>query len=250
MQIPGKNKDTQTTDEKWKIAKLISSKNISIDVKSLIFSVKDWEKHIPGQHYEIALTSSDGYRAVREYSIASEPEKIGILEFGVQLMPHGEVSPYLFDMEIGEEIEIRGPLGGHFNWNISLPGPLILIGGGSGVVPLMSMLRHYLNYNSPREIVLLVSSKSIEKIPYKDELDKIKNSNIKIFYALTRDFLDAPNFHNGRIDIMILKELLSRFVGKMPMIYVCGTNSFVESITEDLIDIGFNSHEIKTERFN
>lgn len=245
-----KNKDSLND---WKVAKLTETKMAALDVKSLVFSVKDRDTHVPGQHYEIALTSTEGYRAVRNYSIASEPG-LNVLEFGIQLIKEGEVSPYLFEMELGEEIEIRGPLGGHFNWDITKKGPLIMIAGGSGVVPFMSMLRHYLKRHTDdnRDIVLIVSAKSLEKLPYKDELDEIRKNykNIKIFFALTQEFVPNPNHHKGRIDLFLLKQHLEKFLQEMPMIYVCGTNSFVETITEDLVGMGFNSHEIKTERFN
>ena len=237
--------------EDWKVGKLIERKMISSDMMSLTFSVQDWIKHKAGQHYEIALTAQDGYRAARNYSIASEPEKEGIVEFGIQLLSDGEVSPYLFNMKIGEKVELRGPLGGHFNWDYTMPGPLILIGGGSGIVPLMSMLRHDILHTKEREVSSIEGIKTFDKLPFKDEIEcyKKKNNNLDILFAVTHEISKEKNTLNGRIDMIVLKKALGRFVGRMPCIYICGPTAFVEIVSEDLIEMGFNMHEIKTERF-
>ena len=250
MGILGKSKGSAARESVWIVAELVQRRSVSSDVMSLTFAVDRWKPHLPGQHYEIALTAPDGYRAVRNYSVASEPEKAGFLEFGVQLVPDGEVSPYLYDMNVGEKVEMRGPLGGYFNWDISVPGSLILIGGGSGVVPLMSMIRHNVRRGSVKEVALALSAKTVDRIPYKAELDEyaLKNS-LKLLYAVTQQDVKGEKYHKGRLDMFVLKGFLSGFKDKMPMIHLCGPNAFVETMSDDLLAIGFSSHSVKTERF-
>ncbi len=233
----------------WRVARLVDRRQVASDVAALTFRVEDWAPHIPGQHYEVALTSPDGYRAVRNYSVASEPEREGELEFGVQLVPDGEVSPYLYDMQLGEEVEVRGPLGGYFNWDVSMPGSLVMVGGGSGVVPLMSMIRHARRHNDVRNTALALSAKTADRIPYKEELDGYAEDGLRVLYSVTREIREGDHFHSGRLDMPVLKRLLDGFLASMPMIHVCGPNQFVDSIVEDLLAAGFNTHSIKTERF-
>lgn len=237
----------------WLIGTLVSSKMVAENIKSLTFDVPGWPGHKAGQHCDIRLTSETGYQAQRSYSIANAPE-IGstTVEFGVQLLENGEVSPYLFALAPGEQVEIRGPLGGHFVWSTNMPGPLVLVSGGSGIVPLMSMLRECVRETgTKREVVLLVSVRTKEKIPYYEELKEYrqKYKNIKLLYTLTEN---APTDWKGfarRVDKEMLAEITTGLVGKMPMVYVCGPTGFVETVANILVEIGFNSYEVKTERF-
>ncbi len=238
----------------WLIVKLVSSKVVSENVKSLIFEVPEWPGHKAGQYCDIRLTSDTGYQAQRSYSIASTPV-LGskFVEFGVKLFDNGEVSPYLWNLAPGDKIEIKGPLGGHFIWSTDMPGPLVLIAGGSGIVPLISMLREYVRYskNTEREVVLLVSAFSREKIPYYTELEKYKRNfpNIKILYTLTKDTPADWTGFARRVDKAMLAEITSGLLDKMPITYVCGPTGFVEAVANTLVEIGFNPHSIKTERF-
>ncbi|MBX4196080.1 oxidoreductase [Candidatus Pacearchaeota archaeon] len=250
MATPGKNNVTPSTDKRnWHTATLIKSEMIASDIKALTFSAKNEIEHKPGQHYDIRLTSESGYQAARSYSVASAPNKKGLVEFGIQLLPNGEVSPYLFELQPGESVEMKGPLGGHFIWDDTMPGPLILIGGGSGVVPLMSMLRHAQAKKIKKEILLLLSAKSVEKIPYYKELESYKDKSTHIIYTLTGESPKGWKGLTGRINKDLLDKLLTSYKEKMPMVYICGPTLFVETIADTLIQSGWNSHEIRTERF-
>jgi ferredoxin-NADP reductase len=238
----------------WRIATLIDSEMIAKDVKSLRFSVEGWQPHKAGQHYDVKLTAEDGYVAERSYSIASAPEDEGIVEFGVELLENGEVSPYLFGLEKGDQIEIRGPIGGHFIWDISMPGPLCLIGGGSGMVPLMSMLRHrekHLDVDKSREVIFLASIRTQDRLLYLDELRAIsaKDPNFKLVLTFTE--IAPPNWdgYRRRIDADMLKKVFGHVADEMPMFYICGPTPFVEAAADELVQIGINPHEVRTERF-
>lgn len=237
--------------DNFQVATLIESKMVAEDVKSLTFSLDNWPKHKAGQHCNIRLTSEDGYQAERDYSIASAPEQQGVVEFGIQLLKNGEVSPYLFEMGKGEQLEIKGPIGGHFIWDSQMEGPLILIGGGSGMVPLMSILRHHINNYKNRDVVFLISARNKEHVLYQDELEEIakKYPDIKIVYTFTEKAPDGWKGYMRRIDIEMLRQVLSDLVDKMPNIYICGPTPFVESVATNLVGLKINPHLIKTERF-
>ena len=238
----------------WNVATLQKSEMTAVNVKALSFSVENWQKHEAGQHYDIRLTSETGYQAERSYSIASPPEERGAVELGIQLLDDGEVSPYLFQMRAGDQLELRGPIGGHFVWDISMPGPLALIGGGSGMVPLMAMLRHHvrnLDKDRGREIAFLVSSRTIDHVLYRPELETIQKQdpNFRLALALTDMSPEGWSGYTRRVDETMLREVFGPMLGKMPMMYVCGPTPFVEVVANGLVAIGFNPHEIKTERF-
>lgn len=241
----------------WQIGTLVKKEKIADNVMSLIFSIPDWKPFKAGQHFDIRLTSPGGYMAERSYSIASAPEDVGIIEFGVQILEDGEVSPYLWKLEEGKQVEMRGPIGGHFIWDTSVEGPLILIGGGSGMVPLMSILRHYNNQTSSepkemdREIVFLVSARSYERILYKHELEKIgtKNRNINVIATITDNPPPSWSGYKRRVDEEMLKEILSEVKSNDPKTFICGPTPFVEAVAGHMIKLGYKSQDIKTERF-
>jgi len=237
----------------WQIGTLIEAKMTAINVRTLRFKVEPWLEHKAGQHYAIRLTAPNGYQAERDYSIASAPEEKGIVELGVQLLENGEVSPYLFKLEAGGQIEMHGPIGGHFVWNTNMPGPLVLIGGGSGMVPLVSMLRHYVagSPKDEREIVFLISARTLEHVLYREELFKLAKDykNIKVVLTITDQAPADWTGYTRRVDQGMMQEVLGNLVGKMPMIYICGPTPFVEVVANYAIGMGFNSHEVKTERF-
>jgi ferredoxin-NADP reductase len=241
----------------WLIGTLVTSKMVAENVKSLTFEVPEWPGHKSGQHCDIRLTSETGYQAQRSYSIANSPETGSKkVEFGIQLLDNGEVSPYLWNLTPGDKIEIKGPLGGHFVWSTEMPGPLVLIAGGSGIVPLMAMLREHVNHRENAteakiNVVLLVSARTKEKIPYYEELEKCKKDflSIKIVYTLTEKApVDWVGF-TRRVDEEILREITAGLLNKMPMTYICGPTGFVEAVANTLVEIGMNPRDIKTERF-
>jgi len=214
----------------WHIGTLRESKQTASDIKSLFFEIEGWQTHIAGQHCDFRLTAENNYQAERAYSIVSAPSE-KIIEFGVQLLKYGEVSPYLWQMKLGDKIEIKGPLGGHFIWKPDMPVPLILIGGGSGIAPLLSI------YNSAkdREVIFIESAKNTDKIMYYQELKD------KLITRLTQN--------DGHIDQEFLKLHTAKMLSQMPMIYICGPTSFVETAATAMVNIGFNAHLIRTERF-
>jgi len=246
------------TPRNWQTATLIKSRFAASNVKTLVFSVDTLTPHEPGQHYDIRLTALNGYQAERSYSIASPSDspsgEKGVLEFGVELLKNGEVSPYLWELKPGEKVEVRGPIGGHFIWNTNMPGPLGLIAGGSGMVPLMSMLRHYSAHaaiDPYREIVFLISARSLDRVLYREELDVFTKRHLNLRLILTLTDTPPPGWsgYARRIDAEMMRAVFGPLLGKMPMLYCCGPTLFVEVAANLLVDMGFNSHEIRTERF-
>jgi ferredoxin-NADP reductase len=244
----------ENRDKNWHIGTLVKKEMAAENVMALTFSLPDWQPFQPGQHFDIRLTAPNGYQAERSYSIGSAPEQKGTIEYGIQLLEDGEVSPYLWNLKEGRQIEMRGPIGGHFIWNISMPGPLILIGGGSGMVPLMSMLRHHINnkgVDAGRKIVFLISARTLEFVLYRQELEKIsaENPNIKIAMTITDTQPIGWTGYSRRIDKDMLKETIGGLHAEMPMTYICGPTKFVEAVAKSMIELEFNPHLIKTERF-
>jgi ferredoxin-NADP reductase len=244
----------------WQVGTLVKKEMIADNVMSLTFSLPEWQPFKAGQHYDIRLNAPGGYMAERSYSIASAPEDKGIIEYGVQLLEDGEVSPYLWKLEPGKQVEMRGPIGGHFIWDTSVKGPLILIGGGSGMVPLMSMLRHHYNHLSEpteaeRQIVFLISARTYEHILYKRELERIgsQNRNINVVATITDSPPPSWSGYKRRIDKEMLQEVLENLLpaggDKNPKTFICGPTPFVEAIAGQMIKLGFKTKDIKTERF-
>jgi NAD(P)H-flavin reductase len=190
--------------------------------------------------------------AERDYSIANPPEQQDIVEFGIQLLRDGEVSPYLCEMKPGEQVEVKGPIGGHFIWEAQKNDtPLILIGGGSGMVPLRSMLLHHIKNYKKRDVIFFISAKTIDRVLYQFELEKLAEQypDFKIVYTLTQQ--TPPNFvgYNRRIDQSMINEVFRHYKSQNPQIFICGPTLFVETASVALIREGFNEHNIKTERF-
>jgi len=236
----------------WQIASIRDIKPETAKVKSFTLTLPNWTQHRAGQHYDIRLTAQDGYQAQRSYSIASEPEREGEVDITVELINDGEVSTYLHDVLVpGDRIEARGPIGGYFVWEASLlPDPLLLIAGGSGVVPLMSMICHRAAAGAKNPTSLLYSSRNFEDIIYYNELEKLltANSGLQIFHTLTRSQPTNWKGYARRIDETILKEV-TRPLGKTVQVFICGPTLLVESAANILVKIGVSSNQIKTERF-
>ena len=214
--------------------------------KSIVLDPREWPGHRAGQHVDIRLTAEDGYQAQRSYSIASAPED-GLLTLTVERLDDGEVSPYLVDvLEPGDELELRGPIGGYFVWEASLPGPLQLIAGGSGIVPLRAMLRHWAATDRPVAARLLYSARSLDDAIFRDELLGLDGVDVQL--ALTREWAAGWSGHRGRID-RALVDAVTWPPSTRPSIYVCGPTGFVEAAAELLVESGHRPDGIKTERF-
>jgi ferredoxin-NADP reductase len=219
-------------------------------VKSLMLQPAGWPGHLPGQHVDIRLTAEDGYQAQRSYSIASPPED-ELLALTVERVKDGEVSPYLLDeLRVGDKLELRGPIGGYFVWTGAAREPVYLLAGGTGITPLMSMLRHRDRRPSRPPALLIYSARSWEDIVYRDELEAMmqRDSSFRLVYALTRRQPEDWTGHRGRIN----KGFLSANwfpPAHNPRIYVCGPTTFVETAASLLVELGFNPLSIKTERF-
>jgi ferredoxin-NADP reductase len=218
-------------------------------VRSLVLSVPGWGGHRAGQHLDVRLTGEDGYQAQRSYSIASAPED-GVT-ITVERIDEGEVSPYLAaEVRAGDQFEVRGPIGGYFVWTAALGGPLFLVAGGSGVVPLTAMLRHRANAKSAVPAVLLYSSRSDDDIIYRAELERLAaaDNGLKVVHTLTRRQPSGWGGHARRIDRALLSE--TGFAPQArPRIFVCGPTPLVESVARDLHTLGHAPALIKTERF-
>ncbi len=219
-------------------------------VRSLVLDVPGWPGHRAGQHVDVRLTAPDGYQAQRSYSIASAPAE-NTITLTIEMLPDGEVSSYLAgEARVGDMFELRGPIGGYFVWTPDLDGPLFLVAGGSGVVPLMAILRERAIRKAPQPATLLFSSRSYEDIIYRAELDTLagKGSGLRIFHTLTRGAPAGWTGQTRRIDAGMLSEI-GFAPGRMPRIFVCGPTPLVESVARTLRDLGHSPKLIKTERF-
>jgi ferredoxin-NADP reductase len=219
-------------------------------VKSLLLDVTSWQGHLPGQHVDIRLTSEDGYQAQRSYSIASPPED-ELLTLTVERVDSGEVSPYLVgDLRAGDQFELRGPIGRYFAWTVATRGPLCLMAGGSGIVPLMAMLRHRARRKVRSPALLLYSSRSLEDVIYREELNAMarRDPDLRVVNTLTRKQPQGWMGHRGRIDKALLAEACFP-PEQNPKIFVCGPTPFVENVSRLLVELGYDPLSIKTERF-
>jgi ferredoxin-NADP reductase len=218
-------------------------------VRTLVLDAPGWSGHRAGQHLDVRLTADDGYQAQRSYSIASAPENG--LELTVERLDDGEVSPYLVDeAQEGDRLEIRGPIGGYFVWDASDPTPLLLVGGGSGVVPLMAMVRHRAAAEGTAPARLVYSSRALEDVIYREELDDLagRGDGFEVVHTLTREQPPGWAGYSRRIDPELLGEVAWP-AAERPRVYVCGSTRFVDAAADGLIEIGYDPSWIRTERF-
>ena len=235
----------------WQIASITNIKPETADVKTFTLKLPAWMRHRAGQHYDIRLTAQDGYQTQRSYSIASEPEREGEVDLTVERVQDGEVSSYLHDVVIpGDRLEVRGPIGGYFVWEASMTDPLLLIAGGSGIVPLMAMLRHRAAVRAINPTALLYSSRSFEDVIYYDELHQLSQANAapQVFHTLTRSQPADWKGYARRIDEAMLREVAGP-LGRSAQVFICGPTLMVESAANALVKIGIDSNQIRTERF-
>ena len=228
----------QRAPGKWQIGTVTAIKQETPRVKSFVIDLPMWVPHLPGQHYDVRLTAPDGYRTQRSYSIASSPLDEGQIELTIDRLEDGEVSPYFHDVVVeADQVEVRGPFTSYFVWRGE--SPVLLVGGGSGVVPLMAMLRHRRRAMPELEMQLVYSVRSAEDVIYADELGD------DAILTFTREPPADWKGHLGRIDHGLLGEAASE-----PQIaFVCGTNGFVEAATGLLLEFGLDPQRIRTERF-
>jgi ferredoxin-NADP reductase len=235
----------------WQAGRVTAIRPETRQTKSFTLVLPKWMPHRPGQHYDVRLTAPDGYQTQRSYSIASAPERVGELELTVERIPDGEVSPYLHDILVpGDQLEVRGPIGGYFVWEVALGGPLLLIAGGSGVVPLMAMLRHRAAQHATVPARILYSSRTPDDVIYRDELDGLAGSDraLEVFLTFTRQPPAGWTGYRRRIDTEMLGEVIKPF-DKRARIYVCGPTLLVEVVANALVQMELPTDQIRTERF-
>lgn len=235
----------------WQIATVGDIRRETPTVKSFALKLPAWMRHRAGQHYDVRLTAPDGYQAQRSYSIASAPELDGQVELTVEHIADGEVSGYMHDVLVaGDMIEVRGPIGGYFVWDGASADPLLLIAGGSGVVPLMAMLRHRAAVGSKVKARLLFSARTAQDLIYREELDKLAadGSALEVFYTLTRSQPTGWTGYARRIDAAMLREV-SGPLGRSAQCFICGPTLLVEAAASGLVAAGLPEGRIKTERF-
>ena len=216
-------------------------------VRTLTFHVDGWNGHRAGQHLDVRLTAEDGYQAQRTYSIASAPEE-ALVRISVERVEDGEVSPYLAgELAPGDQLEIRGPVGGHFTWSANEPGPLLLIGGGAGLVPLMSMLRHRAARAAAVQVHVLVSARTADDVLYRDELDTLEpREGLRVERTFTRELPPGWTGWSRRVDAAMLADISP---GPRAQCFVCGPTPFVELVNDLLVAGGHDPRDVHSERF-
>ena len=237
----------------WQLATVKEIKQETPRVKSFTLSLPHFTPHLAGQHYDLRLTAAGGYQAERSYSVASPPEQTGEIELTVEIIADGEVSGYLHEgVGVGDQLEVRGPIGGYFVW----PGapdapPLLLVGGGSGVVPLMAMLRHRRGVGIRTPAALLFSVRTPDEVIYQVELEALakEDSTFTLLLDYTRRAPPGWTGYQRRLDAALLAEVVARFGAATPQAFVCGPTGFVEAAANGLLAASLPPEMILTERF-
>ncbi|ESY69382.1 FAD-binding oxidoreductase [Mesorhizobium sp. M0051] len=236
----------------WQTAGIVRIEKRTPRVTSFFFRPSRPFAYRAGQHVDVRLTAPDGYQARRSYSIASAPETVGAIELAIEKLDDGEVSPFFHEVAaIGDEIELRGPLGGHFVWPEDVGGPLVLVGGGSGVVPLMSMARHRAARNSTVPVVLVFSARIWDEVIFRDELIALddRRDGFDLVLTLTREAARRPADYVRRVDVAMMAQAMARLPEPPGLAFVCGSNAFVSVAAQALIDAGVAAGNIRTERY-
>ena len=237
----------------WRVATVVDVRDETPRARTLVLDVPDWPGHRAGQHVDVRLVADDGYQAQRSYSIASAPEDASVA-LTIERIDNAEVSPYLCDvLHVGDGLEVRGPIGGYFVWDIAQGGPLLLVAGGSGIVPLMAMLRHHARAAAADRarvpVRLLYSARTGEDVIYRGELiDLAKSADVRVTFTLTRDAPADWQGYRRRIDRAMLEEV-SWPAADTPRAFVCGPTPLVESVSSILVELGHDPARVRTERF-
>lgn len=237
---------------RWQNATVTEIVRRSPVVSSFFFRLPEFMPFIAGQHVSVRLTAPDGYRAQRSYSIASAPAATGHFELAIEKLDDGEVSPFFHDVvEVGDEIELSEPIGGHFVWKPEDGGPVLLVGGGSGIVPFMSMARQRALSGSHAAILLLFSARTNDDLLFSEELAALRDrrDGFDVITTLTREAQPPPGVLKGRIDRAAIEAALSRLPEKPRRVYICGSNPFVENAAQHAIDADVEPMTIATERY-
>jgi ferredoxin-NADP reductase len=233
----------------WQVGTVVDLVSETPNVRSVALDMPRWGEHRAGQHVDVRLTADDGYQAQRCFSIASAPEDDHLV-LTLERLGEGEVSSYLVDeLRTGDQLELRGPIGGYFVWDESMSGPLFLVAEGSGLAPFRSMLRHHRAVCSSVPVRLLYSVRSLPDLLYRDELMQIAtHDHIDVSVTLTREQPEGWRGYGRRIDQDLLAE-----VGwppeARPLVYVCGATAFVETAASALVGLGHGASRIRIERF-
>jgi ferredoxin-NADP reductase len=234
----------------WRVGTLVAFRDETAAARTLVFQIPDWPGHLAGQHVDVRLTAPDGYSTQRSYSIASAADD-DLVELTIERLPDGEVSLYLSQvLSIGGQIELRGPIGGWFVWDPEGSSPVLLVGGGSGVVPLMAMVRTRQRLSSATPFRLLYSVRDPAAVLYGAELERLQSADptLQVHYAFTRQTPVGYPRPAGRIDAAFLGEF-GFAAAQAPTVFVCGPTGFVETIADLLVAAGHEPHRVKTERF-
>jgi ferredoxin-NADP reductase len=244
--------DAAAAQSPWQAARIVRIEKRTPRVTSFFFQPSRPFAYRAGQHVDVGLTAPDGYQARRSYSIASAPEMSGVIELAIEKLDDGEVSPFFHEVAaIGDEVELRGPLGGHFVWPEDKSGPLLLVGGGSGVVPLMSMVRYRAARDSTVPVVLVFSARVWDEVIFRDELIGLddRKDGFDLVLTLTREAARRPADYSRRVDVAMMVQAMARLPEPPDIAFVCGSNAFVSAAAQALIDAGVAAEIIRTERY-
>ncbi|AZO49479.1 MAG: oxidoreductase [Mesorhizobium sp.] len=236
----------------WQTARIVRIEKRTPRVTSFFFKLSRPFLHLAGQHVDVRLTAPDGYQARRSYSIASAPESAGTVELAIERLEDGEVSPFFHEVAaVGDEIELRGPLGGHFIWSAGDGGPILLVGGGSGVVPLMAMVRHRSVRKSAAPVALVFSARVWDEVIFRDELIGLddRRDGFDLVLTLTREPAQRASDYSRRIDAAMMVQAMERLPKPPILAFVCGSNAFVSAAAQALIDADVPAGLIRTERY-
>ena len=235
----------------WQVATVMALHAETPRVKTISLDVPGWTSHRPGQHVDIRLTAQDGYQAERSYSIASAPTGQPMIDLTVERVTDGEVSPFLIDeLMLADRFEVRGPIGGYFVWDAAAADPILLIAGGSGIVPLMAMIRHRARVAAGAPCTLLYSSRTQDDVIYSSELSALagRDDGLRVVQTLTRSQPPGRTGYARRIDMAMIGDVLET-TGRMAQAFVCGPTPLVEAAAEALVGLGLAPSQVKTERF-
>jgi ferredoxin-NADP reductase len=233
----------------WQVATLCKKEQLATDIIGLTFSLPNWQPHLPGQHYLLRLIG-DAHN-IRQYSIVSAPSQKNQVEFAIQITPDGRITPQLSRLKLGDQVELQLAPASDFTWQVGYTEPLVLIAGGCGLAPLLSMLRHHIESKQERTVIALISVQSPEYFLYQSELEGYAQKHPS-FQLITTYTKTPPKNWSGyarRIDRKILEEALGRVKDQKPRIYVCGSTPFVETVTQNLLVAGFEYENVFAERF-